>query len=649
MNDKTFLSHKKVSIISEFPLFANLPLKAKELIARSSILAEYRKDEIVYREGDPPDAFYCVMTGRVRIYVKRGSRPEDLEYLKRGKYFGIISLLTGEAHSVTAEVVNDSIILKIPKDAFEKILKRVPALAIDLSQTLSRRLKAKGGRRKKIFESAIISVYGTSDRERSLRYALNLAASLKVETNKRIILLNIAAPGENLSAGLGVKISSKPIHLRSPFISGARLKSAISRQPFGVDVINVAHLPKAKAHIIALLSYLTCDYHYVVTNLPDYMDKVTFEALRQSDAIHIITSSGEAALRSAGNLITELEKSSAGIRKKIKVITAGDGDKSLPMDFDKKTAILKHGIFATLPDIKDPRRRSISAKAPTVITHPESDYAKALRRVSREVGECMMGLALGCGAALGLAQIGIIRVFEKERIPIDVVCGTSIGSLIGALWAAGRSASDMEKIIAAFKKKTDALRFVDLTLPTKGLIKGREVSKFLTAQFGGMTFYDLKRTLRIVTCNIETREEVVLDRGSVADAVMASVAIPGIFEPVMINGRPLVDGGIINPLPTNVLMRMGVTKIIAVNTLPSPEDIQMSRKKVTNIFDILVNGIQASEYLLAETNCQNADIAMHPMLPKVDWYEIYEGLRAIKRGEEEALKFLPRIKELIKE
>jgi len=127
---------------------------------------------------------------------------------------------------------------------------------------------------------------------------------------------------------------------------------------------------------------------------------------------------------------------------------------------------------------------------------------------------------------------------------------------------------------------------------------------------------------------------------------MASISIPGVFEPVVINGRNLVDGGIINPLPTSVLMKAGIAKIIAVNTLPSAEDIQKSKKKVSNIFDIIVNSIQASEYLLAETSCQDADIAMHPILSKVDWYEFYENPSIIKRGEEEALRYLSRLKEL---
>jgi NTE family protein len=108
----------------------------------------------------------------------------------------------------------------------------------------------------------------------------------------------------------------------------------------------------------------------------------------------------------------------------------------------------------------------------------------------------------------------------------------------------------------------------------------------------------------------------------------------------------LVDGGIMNPLPVNVLRDDGVSKVIAVNVLPSPEDIRKSGKKITNIFDVIMNSMQASEYLFAEMSYQDADIVIHPELPTMDWYEFYEAAEAIQCGEEEAMKQLPRLKEL---
>ncbi|MFA5145976.1 MAG: patatin-like phospholipase family protein [Candidatus Omnitrophota bacterium] len=641
---------EKLFIIDQLPVFAGLSQKDKKAVAAVSAIAEYKKDTAIYREGEAADAFYCVITGRLRVYITRPSGKEDLEYLKRGRFFGIISILTSEPHSATVETVNDSILLKIPKKDFDKMLKRLPVLAIRLGETLSRRLKRKDIHEKRVFESTIISVFGTPDKVGATHYAVNLAVSLRSQTNKKVILLDISREGTEISDLLGIKDGVRPLGLDSPFFNESSVIRSIARHPLGIDILNIPYRTDDDGdvtHIVPLLSYLTNDYHYVVADLPTHMGRTTFESLKQSDIIHIITASDEPSLISTKKMIDELTKSSAEMAQRIKVIVNEFGAPG-EVGFDEKTKMLKHGIYATLPPVDDAmRRKALKAGSPLSSAFPECEYSRAVRRISREVGGCLVGLALGCGAALGLAHIGVLRVIERERIPVDMLSGTSVGAFMGALWASGKDSFEMEKIMMEFKHKIKALRLIDPVFPVKGIIKGAELRKFFHAHLGDMTFYDLRLPFKIATCDIETREEVVLEKGSVVDAISASVAIPGVFEPVMIAGRPLVDGGIINPLPTSVLARAGVTKIIAVNTLPSPQDIQRSKKKVTSIFDVIVNSIQASEYLLAEMSSETADIAIHPVLPAVEWYEIYEGTRIIKSGEEEASKYISRMKELI--
>lgn len=257
-----------------------------------------------------------------------------------------------------------------------------------------------------------------------------------------------------------------------------------------------------------------------------------------------------------------------------------------------------------------------------------------------------VGLVLGSGAALGLAHVGVLRVIERERIKIDIIAGASIGALIGAFWAFGKDVSEVERIVLGFDTKMKALQLADPVLPGTGLIKGSQIRKFLTSHFGHKTLDDFVIPMQIIAYDIENREEVVLKDCSIVDALMAAVAIPGVFEPVKIKGRILVDGGIMNPLPVNVLKRLGVPKVIAVNVLPSPEDIRKSGKKVKNIFDVIMNSMQASEYLFAEASYRDADILIHPVIPTMDWYEFYAGRKAIKAGEEEALKHHARLHRL---
>lgn len=542
---------EKQYLIDQIPLFAGLSAEGKTAIAASSILVEFKAGDIIYREGDVADAFYYVITGRIRIYTTKHGVAPDLEYLKRGKCFGIISALTGEPHSVSSQVVNDSIILKIPKDEFGRILKDLPDLAIRLGQILSKRLKAKeSAAKKRIFESTIVSAFGVSGQIGTTNYVLNLAISLARETRKNVIaiFLNESSNFGHISSLLGTPITAEPARLQSPFFDDDTLRRSIAKNVFGIDIVPVIYKTGETANLIPLLSYLTNDYHYVVLDLGNVLDKTKFESLKQSDVLHIITASDGPSLNLAAGLIHELEEAYSEVRQKIRVLTSEyGGEKNLA--FGEQRKLLKRDIFGTLPDISKLTDVSDAMRVPIVVGYPYCEYSRMLRRIARQIGDCLVGLALGSGAALGIAHIGVLKVLEREKITVDMLAGTSIGALIGALWASGKSIAEIEESISRFKRKIATLRLVDLGIPSKGLIKGREVRRFLVSQLGDKTFYDLKFPLKIVACDIERREEVVLQEGSLVDAVMASISVPGIFEPAVIGGRLLVDGGIINPLP----------------------------------------------------------------------------------------------------
>ena len=169
-------------IVAEIPLFASLKSEDRQFISELATFSEYKKGEVIYAQSAPADAFFCILVGRVVVYSKDSSGEKQiLEYLHRGKYFGIISLLTGDPHSVTAQAINDSTLLVIKKEDFDTILARVPQLAIDLSRTLSRRLKRKDIHPKTIFESTIISVFSSYSQAGKSVYALNLSLSMHKE------------------------------------------------------------------------------------------------------------------------------------------------------------------------------------------------------------------------------------------------------------------------------------------------------------------------------------------------------------------------------------------------------------------------------------------------------------------------------------
>lgn len=662
----------KIFIVDYAPIFANLKPAEKNLILQKSKIVEFRKGDIIYKRLDAPDAFYCVVSGRVRIYNIIGGEKETLEYLNCGKYFGMISLLTGEPHSVTAEAANDSKILKIDKQDFQTILEKVPQLAIDLSKTLSRRLRKKDTLEKRIFESHIISVYSAAGGTGCTMYAFNLALSLRKETARGVILVDIS---KSTNGAPRVKLDGQ-------FLLEASIREFMLKEPLsGMGILNIWHDQidsTYSANLNVLLTYLTGEYHYVVVDLPALMDEAVFQTLSQSDMIHIITDCHEDNLIKTKNLISQLFAQVKYPQEKIKVIL--NIKKEEPRFSDERIAkTLSSKIYATLPWLKPEEQVER-----VVLEQPHTEYARAVRRIAREIGGVRVGLVLSGGAALGLAHIGVIKVLERENIPIDIVVGSSMGALIASLWAAGLSSDDLEQIALEFnqnKKKVFRL-LVDPIFPKMSFFKGRQIRRLLTRYIGNQTFKDLKFPLKVVALNLSRREEVVFDSGSLVDAVMASIAIPGIFSPVKIKHDLLIDGGTIAPLPLGPLVKMGIKKIIAVNVLPSPQEIILASERkqrrfeeakrqaqargffakmgfwlrthfeqmlFPNILDIIINSIEAMEYVIAQGSCQKADVVIQPTIYGVDWFEFFKAAQLIKKGEEETERALSAIKSVIKE
>lgn len=291
----------------------------------------------------------------------------------------------------------------------------------------------------------------------------------------------------------------------------------------------------------------------------------------------------------------------------------------------------------------------------------------------------VIGLALGSGAAFGMAHIGVLKVLEREKIPVGIVSGASIGALIAAMWGIGLSAQEIQRISERLKIKLNIIRLLDFTFPISGILAGRRLRRFLRAILGENTFEDLKIPVKIMVYDLANRETMVVDKGRLLDAVYKSIAVPGIFQPIRENGRMFVDGGVMDPVPVDILFKSGAQKVIAVNTLPGPKNIcernsalkealkeeenvlrygsldekicvhltKFFRKMFTpNIFDVIMTSMQAMEYSIAEISCCRADVSLHPVLSNAASTDFHLVKQFVKTGEEEALRHIDKIRAL---
>ncbi len=261
-----------------------------------------------------------------------------------------------------------------------------------------------------------------------------------------------------------------------------------------------------------------------------------------------------------------------------------------------------------------------------------------------------IGLALGSGAARGLAHIGVLGVLEREGIPVDMIAGSSAGALVGALYAQGKTASKIQDLAIELGSKRFAL-LADPTLPKTGLIKGRKIEEEFKSIIGGdIEFGDLKIPFACVAADIETGEEVVINQGSVLEGVRASISIPVIFTVVRREGRYLVDGGLVNPVPVSILKSMEADFIIAVNVTPDIRERTQHRGKEEeelkepNIISVLMQSIYITTYSLVKSSMEGADVIIEPQVAHIGHFDFHRARECILQGSLAAQASIPEIK-----
>ncbi len=258
-----------------------------------------------------------------------------------------------------------------------------------------------------------------------------------------------------------------------------------------------------------------------------------------------------------------------------------------------------------------------------------------------------VGLALGSGAARGLAHIGVLEVLFSSRIPVDVIVGCSMGAVIGGCYAAGMAASELLEIGMSIDRR-EVFRHIDLTVPNRGgLISGTKMDALLEELTRGKTFEELRLPFACTAADINTGEEVVIEDGPIHKGIRASSSIPGVLQPVMHAGHALVDGGILNPIPANYLAALGVDVSIAVDVMPvlkpSPEQLG----KAPSIVSTLINSFDIMGRLVAAPVACMATVVIRPQVGEVFGAEFWRGPELITEGFRAAEAAVPAIREAL--
>ena len=488
--------------------------------------------------------------------------------------------------------------------------------------------------------------------------AESIARRVRSETGASVILVQLAAADENVDCVLDGEFAL-PAELREIGAGLRRLRIRIPGEPPAPEVLD------------ELFRQLRCRFDHVLLDVPAERVPVPvlLESLKQSRTVHIFLRRNSEDLYHADLLFHELRpalKDLPAVEFK-SVLCLAENETIAGFDTQIEKIGISPGFFIRNCPL------STDASLPAGVANAD------IRRIARSLGNCLVGLALSSGAAKGFSHIGILQVLEENGIEPDVVAGASMGAYVGALWAYGCNGEQLEKLARNMEGKWSLWNLIDPVFPPRqGFLHGYAVKRRLQQTIGEAQFSDLLRPLRVLATNLDTLGRVVFSSGDVAAAVHTSIAVPGIFVPVRIGEESFVDGGIVDPLPVDVLLEMGVHKIIAVNAMPSSDRIraclQVQRELVAqttarralklarqilpfnqhvnyfaqgNILEILMNSIHGAQIRMAEASCERANVVLRPDVGHDRWVDFRNPRQYIQAGREIALQQLDEIKSLV--
>lgn len=251
-----------------------------------------------------------------------------------------------------------------------------------------------------------------------------------------------------------------------------------------------------------------------------------------------------------------------------------------------------------------------------------------------------IGLALGGGAARGFAHIGVIKALEAQGIHPDVVVGTSAGSVVGAMYAAGNTGFQLQKMALEMDEASISDWALPLFRKSTGVLKGEALQAYVNKAVNNQPMEKLKIPFGAVAADLKDGQPILFQRGNTGMAVRASSAVPGVFQPVTINGRTYVDGGLVAPVPVRFTRDMGADFVIAVN-ISTQADVQAT----VSSLDVIMQTFSIMGQRINQYELKDADIVIVPALGKMASNDFAGRNQAILAGEQAAAQVMAQIKQ----
>jgi NTE family protein len=640
-------------LLATIPIFSFLG--RAELAAVQELFVEetHQKGDTICRQGDEGNTFYVVLDGELDVLVGESSQLL-IAVLKRGDFFGEMALLQGGKRTATVMASRRARLMSLDRTAFNTLFMKNPKALEYFTRILCKRLANMNKGEVMRGSTLTITIGAQPGLKGKTMIASYLAEYLHELTGQDVLLVNVRMSKTAAEGSVG-KLLGDEGHP-----SPKDVNDVLRTDTGGVSVLEVPArtdlpVPFYAERASNLISNLSTGFPFMVfdlnTNVSGLMDSVP---LFSDVFIEIVDTPAPVAAKNASNgQPGESDNTPARLRTFQVVNLYNPTSRPLPLNHCEPFVIPHDAGLAVYSSPLEYFRHT--ERAPSAVP---------VQRLARKILNASVGLALGGGAAFGIAHLGVLKVLEQNDIPIDIIAGCSQGSIIGVGYAAGISVDEMIDMACRLGRRSNALLAVDLTLTKPGLLAGQKFIEIFKPLLGSKsTFEDLTMPCRTVATDVESGERVSIGTGNLSDAFRASASVPMVFSPVKIDDRVLVDGGVSDPVPAEIVNMMGADLCIAVNVVPplkkgvenavshafrmvsylNPLTWLEESAGLPNMFDIIMNAMQTLQYELGNFKAISADVLINPELSDFTWVEYYRSEELIQRGVQAAEQALPAI------
>jgi NTE family protein len=630
------------------PLLKGLDGLELAILVGSEQVQVFEPGDLIVTRGQRLSQMYLLLSGLVRVRAPDANNEErDLAELGPGACLGELSLLTGEPASATATALAHTHALVVTQESLLAAIEHSTALSRNLIAILAERLRLTSRRWVSGLEGTFVPVLAPAARwETGQILALNLAVSLAHHTRGRVALVSLAASDwPSVLTGLRSDLPSLTDLLEDP----ERLRVHEAEHPArpdlaGVQVLESA-LDRADLAVAAdgLLQSLCRCYHYVLALLPAERPLSLEGTLQQTRrVIAIPDGDGSENVRAQAARTAAQSAEGAGAVR----LVLPEGRPDLTQEVRAQLAEAHGGT----PVLVVPGLRVAADDGPLFVRRrPTTEAARAIGWLARDIAGLKVGVALGAGGLKGFAHIGVLEALTEHEIPIDYLSGASIGSIVASLRALDFPLPEILRLL-----ERSARYILRPTLPLRSFLSSGGIAGFIRRIGAGRRFEDTYIPLSIVAVDLLARREVAFRSGPLWEAIMASSAIPAVFPPFRVGDRYLIDGSILNPVPTNAAVALGADVVIGVKLVRPPSATEASVTEPADhnpgIVETVMRAFEIMQDKIIEESAARSTIIIEPQWPagmKVSLRDFTRGSELLPYGRAAAEAALPRLRSVL--